>query len=221
MRYFQKLVLITFEGHIQIYSETLSKFTESNDDSHHLHNILRQFNDMATVEGDYFLCRQNQMQIIAKMLKMIPLDLATKYSISTCPVNTTDMRSLEIIKRFALKKALGESPGLTTKMYAHKPISFEELSHMCDVHHELELFIWLSTRFPGNDVEQQRAFALKEHAIKLISDGLSKSQQLKLDHDYIKRDARLRRAWKLANENSPEAEDYFAYIIDDEFEDVA
>ena len=200
-----------------MYTEALSQYSKCTN-TPHLHNILHQFNDLATVEGDYFLCRQHQMQVIAKLLKTIPLDLASKYSISMCPVNTTDKRSMNLIAKFALKIASGGAPGLRARMSTTAPKSFKELSYLCDTHHELELFMWLSNRFPGNEVEQQRAFALKNHAIDLISSGLSYTEHLKLDHDYILRDNRLRRAWKLANETSPEAQDYLAFNNEDEIE---
>lgn len=74
--------------------------------------------------------------------------------------------------------------------------SFDDLSKLCGMHSELELFLWLSTKFPGNAVELQTAHAMKEEVISYINQGLHKSENLKLDHCYIQRDTKLRESWK-------------------------
>ena len=179
----------------------MDKYSQGRDldyDTSDLGNILKQFDNMATVKGDYFLCRQNQIQIIAKLLEDVPIDLASKYTISMSPVNTTDKRALDILKRFSVKLGLGERPGLRVRVGINQfPKTFEQISHLCDVHHSLELFLWLSMRFPGNEVEQTAALTLKEHVIDLISGGLQNSEHhVPLEHDFIDRDHRLRRSWE-------------------------
>ena len=75
--------------------------------------------------------------------------------------------------------------------------SFEDLSQLCSIHNQLELFIWLHNKFPGsNAMEEQAALAFKERTISLINKGLAESERLRLDHCYIKRDAAIRAAWK-------------------------
>ena len=105
---------------------------------------------------------------------------------------------------------------LLTKQSAHafccrtaipKPAgSFDELSHLCSIHSQLELFLWLQYKFPGSNVmEQQSALALKERTISLISKGLAKSENLSLNHCYIKRDRSIRAEWKGKQESKKEA----------------
>jgi len=208
-----KAGLMPTARHIHLYTDAIEKYSPDVNLSH-MHDVLFQFNKMATVQGDYFLCRQKQMQMIAKMLKDIPLDQDSKYTISMCPVNTSDIRAMDIIKRFSIKRALGEAAGLKARVAPKRPTSFDELSTMCDMHHELELFLWLSMRFPGNIVEQQAALSLKDRVIDLIEEGLVTSEHLKLEHDYIKRDKRLRNNWIENNGNKS------AYpFLDDEIED--
>ena len=73
----------------------------------------------------------------------------------------------------------------------------DDLSQLCSIHNQLELFLWLHNKFPGSNVmEQQSALALKERTISLINKGLAKSERLSLRHCYIKRDAIIRAKWK-------------------------
>ena len=81
---------------------------------------------------------------------------------------------MDIVRRFAAKKAAGQSSGLTKNMIPKPPKTFNDLAKLCLVFSELELFLWLQRKFPpGNMIEQQAAHSMRELAIKYISDGLN------------------------------------------------
>jgi Mitochondrial degradasome RNA helicase subunit C terminal len=81
---------------------------------------------------------------------------------------------MDVLKRFATKKAAGQHSGLTKNMIPKAAKSFEDLARLCGIFSELELFLWLQRKFPpGNMMEQQAANVLRERAIQLISTGLS------------------------------------------------
>jgi hypothetical protein len=81
---------------------------------------------------------------------------------------------MDVLKRFAAKLAAGQVAGLTRSMIPKAPKSFDDLSRLCGIFSELELFIWLQRMWPpGNMMEQQTAQALKEQAIQMIAQGLS------------------------------------------------
>jgi Mitochondrial degradasome RNA helicase subunit C terminal len=85
-----------------------------------------------------------------------------------------DETTLDIVRRFAAKKAVGQSSGLTQNMIPKPPKSFGDLARLCSIFNEIELFLWLQRKFPpGNMIEQQAASVLRERAIEYISDGLN------------------------------------------------
>jgi hypothetical protein len=89
---------------------------------------------------------------------------------------------MEVLMRFATKLASGEVSGLTRSMMPRRPSSFDDLSRLCSVFSELELFLWLQKKFPpGNIMEEQAAIARKEDAIQLIGQTLAEVSR----HVYI------------------------------------
>jgi hypothetical protein len=57
-----------------------------------------------------------------------------------------------------------------------------ELSDLCTKHNIVDLYLWLSNRFPGNFVEREMALRQKAFAIALIQESLA---TLKLDLEDI------------------------------------
>jgi hypothetical protein len=81
---------------------------------------------------------------------------------------------MEIVKRFAAKKAVGQSSGLTKNMIPKPATTFQDLARLCLIFMELDLFLWLQRRFPpGNMIEQQTANGLRDRAIQFISEALN------------------------------------------------
>eukprot|EP00592_Proboscia_alata_P018613 CAMPEP_0194407242 /NCGR_PEP_ID=MMETSP0176-20130528/5265_1 /TAXON_ID=216777 /ORGANISM="Proboscia alata, Strain PI-D3" /LENGTH=981 /DNA_ID=CAMNT_0039206755 /DNA_START=593 /DNA_END=3535 /DNA_ORIENTATION=- len=171
-----------------------------------VHELLKQFHSMSSTHGNYFLCRKASSESVAKWLEKIPiadqetsnppLTVGDKFTICMSPVNHRDVGCLETLKKFVLKYIAGEAAGLSRSVFPQPAKSFDDLSELCSIHAQLELFLWLSVRFQNSNlVEQQAANTLREKTIDLINDGLANSDRLKLNHDYIKRDVRLRKKY--------------------------
>lgn len=190
--------LLPTASHIEVFSDALNKYGIG-EGSSNLHNILQQFNEMATVKSDFFLCRQTPMVVIARHLAGLDLSIREKYTLCMCPVMVNSPKSMEVLLRFAAKLAAGEVSGLSHSMRPRRPQTFDDLSRLCGIFNDIEQFLWLQQKFPpGNIMEQQAALTLKELAIEFIGAGLamSDSGKLKLDHCYISRDQRIRNVWK-------------------------
>jgi Suv3 C-terminal domain 1 len=197
----EKAGLLPTTSHIQTFSDTLEQFGLGHGPKN-LHNVLLQFNDMASVKSDYFVCKQGAMVKIARVIARLDLSIVSvvedckssrkhqigslttarfaccdqpdKYLLCQCPVSERDASSMDVLKRFAAKLAAGQVAGLTRSMIPKAPKSFDDLSRLCGIFSELELFIWLQRKWPpGNMMEQQTAQALKEQAIQMIAQGLS------------------------------------------------
>ena len=77
-----------------------------------LHKILIQFSEMATLQGDFFLCRQTPMRVIAKFLNDIDMPLSEKYTLCMSPANHTSVHTMTTLKKFAMKHAAGQVSGV-------------------------------------------------------------------------------------------------------------
>lgn len=192
-----KAGLLPTAPHIAMFSVALEKYGLSKDFDK-LDKILGQFSDMATVQGDYFLCRQTPMKVIARHMRDLHISIEDKYTLTMAPVQPQNSQSMATLQNFALKYSTGQAAGITKSMIPKPAKSFEDIGALCSLHNELELFIWLHNRFPANTnaVEQQTALAMKEKAITLINNGISESDKLKMKHCYVARDLRLRQELK-------------------------
>ena len=199
----RKAALVPTESHIELFANaihayTLSNANESDGNSQpDLHEILRQFSAMATVKGDFFLGRQNEMATIAKRLKNIPIRLSDAYTMCLSP--TTDT-SLKLLEAFAIKVSQGEVFGLPSRPVPKKAKSFDDLSHLCNIYADVDMFMWLQFKFPpANAVELAAALARKERTMEYINAALLITEQLRLNHCYLETSNRHRSVWETEN----------------------
>ena len=75
----EKAGLLPTATHIQTFSDALEQLGMRHG-TKNLHTILQQFNDIASVKSDFFVCRQDPMVNIAKAIA--PYDLAIVSCIS-------------------------------------------------------------------------------------------------------------------------------------------
>ncbi|VEU38083.1 unnamed protein product [Pseudo-nitzschia multistriata] len=236
----RKAALLPTESHIELFAEAVSAASagedpgdqNATDPANHpdLHEILRQFSAMATVRGDYFLGRQTEMAMIAKRLRNIPIRLRDAYAMCLSPTTESSARLLEM---FATKVSQNEVFGLPSRSVPRKARSFDDLSYLCNIYSDVDLFMWLQYKFPpGNAVELATAMARKERTMEFINDALSATERLRLDHCYLKTAQRHRSVWEQrsggigstanTDESDSDGEDYdddivfaFDYSYDD------
>lgn len=198
----EKAGLLPTAAHIELFSDAMQRYhlgkkgmtTGTLQNPNDLYRVLRQFSAMATVKGDYFLCRQTEMRRLAKKLNHIPLQIRDAYTLCLSPVSEAAMTLLE---NFAKKLSRGEVCGLPSRTVPKKAKNFDELSHLCNMYSDADLFLWLQFKFPpSNAVEQQAAIFRKEQTLAFINEALANSENLKLNHSYISQSARYRAAWE-------------------------
>lgn len=103
--------LLPTAGHIEMYSHVLRKFNLS-DESENLSSVLGQFRELATLRGNFFLCRHNAIRQIARHLDDINLPIHEIYTLCMGPVAGNDAKSMKLVRQFAQKRALGENAGI-------------------------------------------------------------------------------------------------------------
>ena len=135
-------------------------------------------------DGSYFVCRHDEMSSLSNRLHdtlgMMPL--TDGFTFCMAPVKTSDRLSFTMLVAFADAWAHGKPTSLNVRFPSAAPTNVIELSELCVKHNIVDLYLWLSNRFPGNFVERELALVQKAHAIGLIQQGL---ENLDLDLDDI------------------------------------
>ena len=89
-----------------------------------------------------------------------------------------------MLLQFADAWARGKPTAINVRFGNRAPANVLELQDLCTRHNIIDLYLWLSNRFPGNFVERELALRQKDHAISLIQQGL---KNLDLNTDEIER----------------------------------
>lgn len=74
--------------------------------------------------------------------------------------------------QFVRAWAAGRRTCLNLRFPMAAPSNVIELTELCTKHNIVDLYLWLSNRFPGSFVERDIVVKHKEHAVSLIHKGL-------------------------------------------------
>ena len=191
----EKAGILPTPAHIASFNQHLGDYDSSK--KLELHQTLRKFSEMATLKGQFFLCRQQQLEVISRWLKDIDnMTPEQKFVLCMSPVQENCPKSRNVLMRYVDKLTNGKVPGLHRDMRPMPPKSFDHLSSLCKVHQQLDLFMWLQNKFPTNAVEVLRAAHLRDTTVSMINKALHDADKLSLNHDYISKDSRVRQEYE-------------------------
>ncbi|GAA5798947.1 hypothetical protein HPULCUR_004356 [Helicostylum pulchrum] len=137
--------------------------------------LLQKFEDMASLNGDYFLCNYRDQKAIAERLENVKLPLRDLYQFVTAPVSTRNEKSMEVIELFAKKLSNNETCTLDDVIQLPNvtPTKPEELAGLENSHKNIMLYMWLSLRYPDTFTStQDRAVETKTRCEVMIDDVL-------------------------------------------------
>ena len=156
-----------------------------------LSSILERFVDLSQIDGRYFLCEHSDMVLVSNWLHSIPLSLADRFIFANCPVNTRDSLTMTILYQFAATYAQKRPVAINVRLARHSPRDVRDLADLCTKHNTLDLYIWLSYRFPKYFVERDICLEQKAHAVQLIQRSLDSSLlQEKYSHSHSYKEMR-------------------------------
>ena len=166
-----------------------------------LYRILRQFDSMATVKGNYFLGRKHEMEKIARRLQDIPLHIRDSYTMCLSPIMDSSDRTLKLLENVAWQLSRDDEITDISSRAPFQAKSFDDLSYLCSIYGGISLSMWMQFKFPSSDSEALQADiqARRDEAIAYINEALNNSESLKLNHSYIEQAERYRSRWKSEN----------------------
>lgn len=92
----QKAGLIPTPVHIALFTQLLNQYGSSKRELE-LHETLGKFADMATLKGDFFLCRKRSMEVVSRWLKDISnLSTVEKFMLCMSPVVSVEIKISKI-----------------------------------------------------------------------------------------------------------------------------
>lgn len=87
-------------------------------------------------------------------LSDIPMSTDVKFNLCMSPVKDSCERSKGVLMRYVEKHSRGKVPGIHRSMRPRESTTFNGLSDLCSIYHELDLFLWLQGKLPSNAVEE-------------------------------------------------------------------
>ena len=102
-----KAGLLPTASHIEVFSNALEDYGLGHG-SNNLHKALLQFNDLANVQSDYFVCRQGPMVDIAKEVEELDLSIVSMRVLLLKSVQT--WRSMQCILHIPFDDVFNTTP---------------------------------------------------------------------------------------------------------------
>ncbi|KAI8885700.1 hypothetical protein K501DRAFT_322263 [Backusella circina FSU 941] len=143
--------------------------------------LLQKFEDMSSLNGDYFLCNYTDQKKIADIIESIKLPLRDRYQFVTAPVSTRNKASMEMIERLAREFSEGKVCALDEiiQLPDNPPTSSKEgLSALETSHKTIMLYMWLSVRYPDVYITSQDVASKLKTRCELMIDEVLKNSSI-------------------------------------------
>ncbi|KAJ3309449.1 hypothetical protein HDV04_006027 [Boothiomyces sp. JEL0838] len=156
----QKAGLLPEIDQIEKFNETLPGLK--------LADLLTRFQELATLDQNYFFCNLKDLCRLAEALEGIPLTLKDRYTFIQSPCGKHD-QIMDCFTDFANKHSTD------TVVYIKDYIQFQNtgnLSTLETLHKIIILYLWLGQRFPETFVDLEEALVLKVKIEERINEKL-------------------------------------------------
>jgi len=152
-----------------------SKSKSKNEAATKISSLMERFVELAQMDGRFFMCDHEDMVTVANWLHTIPLSLADRFLFANAPVNTQSSLNMNLLYQFAATYAQSRPVATNVRIPKVPPRDMVAFTDLCAKHNALDLYLWLSARFPKYFVERDICLEQKAHAVALIEGCLHKS----------------------------------------------
>lgn len=136
--------------------------------------VLGKFQDLATLEGNYFLCNLEEQMEIADLIEDLDLTIEDRYILVLTPVSLSIEGHKELL--VALARAHATKTHITIRdvisVFLRVPTSPELLMKWEFSHKSIIAYLWLSYRFPKTFKDLKGAMYLKTCVEAVIEEAL-------------------------------------------------
>ncbi|CAO3627432.1 unnamed protein product [Cunninghamella blakesleeana] len=146
--------------------------------------VLQKFVDMASLDGNYFLCNFRDQIAIADRIERLDLPLRDRYQFVNAPVTIRNDEVMDTIEHMAEVYSLNKTLELSDLVQL--PSELPENSELLETSHkQIMLYMWLSLRFPDSFITlQDEALEMKTKCENMIDQVLTETSQV---DEYLER----------------------------------
>ncbi|GBB92372.1 hypothetical protein RclHR1_00200005 [Rhizophagus clarus] len=196
LRYVQKAMLtpsVELEvAGLQPTMEMVEQFAHQLPDIEQFEKLLEKFEDLARVDGQFFLCNFDAQKAIAKSIEHVDLTIPERFVFATSPVNISDPKLVSIIKKFA--EHYSERKPILLSSIVRLDVKIPEdmlgLSHIESKHRIIMLYLWLSYRLSESFLNTQEALEMKSKCEMMIHQSLQSLKFSRKRHRITKSDVK-------------------------------
>ena len=149
-----------------------------------LSNLIDIFTSLCQINSShYFMCNVEDFKFLADMIQHVPLPLRSRYVFCCAPINRRSAYICTMFLKFA-RLYSGNEPITAEWLRRHllwpfdPPLKLQQLFHMESVFDCLDLYLWLSYRFPDMFHDQETVRAMQVELDQLIHEGVAQITKL-------------------------------------------
>lgn len=131
-------------------------------------DLIRVFVSICRIDdGQYFLSKFDDIQYLASIIDHIPLKLKVKYTFATSPISEKQTFACACFVKFVRSYSNNEAVTVDTlrRMLGwplRVPANLNEVSHLECVYDVLDLYLWLSYRFPEVFIDHSQCREMRD-----------------------------------------------------------
>jgi ATP-dependent RNA helicase SUPV3L1/SUV3 len=162
-----------------------------------LSKVIERFVQLSSIDNRYFMSNYDNLLMISNWLHTIPLSLADRFVFASAPVQTHSVLAMNLLYRYAALYSMNRPVRAEIKIPRSLPGDIEEFTDLCIKNNVLELYLWLSFRFPTNFIERDLVMELRDETVRLIAESLLERRlrsEYSLAEGYLRLQGMLRKS---------------------------
>lgn len=145
---------------------------DSQETSLQLSAVIDKFVGLSKIDPRYFMTDYGTFSTVTNWLHTIPMSLEDKFTFAAAPASFHNQVIMQSLYEYAALYVCGRPVPLKLRLHKMLPTDIDSFKELCFRHNTLELYLWLSNRFPGNFIEKENCVAMKNFAIRQIERSL-------------------------------------------------
>lgn len=178
-----------------------------------LSNLVDIFTSLCQINSShYFMCNVEDFKFLADMIQHVPLPLRSRYVFCCAPINRKSSYVCTIFLKYA--RMYSSNQPITVEWLCRNilwpfqpPVKIQQLFHMEQVFDCLDLYLWLSYRFPDLFQDQEAVRTMQVELDRLIHEGVAQITKL-LKAGQTMSDSRFPSVKKVLDKKTDDQDDY-------------
>lgn len=148
--------------------------------------VVERFVELSRLDNRFFMVNSDDLITMCNWLHSIPdLSVADRITFASAPIQLRDLAMMHKIYNYASLYSKNRPVYLNLRLPKSLPRNVVEFSDLCLKNNTIELYLWLSMRFPMHFIEKELATILMKEAIELITQTLIHRRLINHENDAV------------------------------------